>query len=271
MTAEGVGAVEAGGPSAAPAVVEQAKSDMARHYNDLWSLARMTTNTEMVPKALRGRPDAALAVMVYGHELGLQPMTSLREVFIIEGTPSCSAKLMRALILRAGHRLSWRTLTRERAVLYGQRHDRRADATVEWTLDDARNAGIATKQVWKQYPRSMLAARATSELARLIFPDVTIGYTPEELGGSIAYHGDYDSIDVEADDLPPDRVDPDTGEIIDADDIDDDTAPHVVAATMFDAEDAMDAEWLAAARADETEADNRALAADEEETDDGET
>ena len=65
----------------------------------------------------------------------------------------------------------------------------------------------------------MLAARATSELVRLIFPDVTIGYTPEELGGATAHFGEYDSIDVEADDVPA-YVDPDTGEILDVEEAD---------------------------------------------------
>jgi hypothetical protein len=250
---------------APPAAPE--KSAMARHYNDLWALARLTTNTEMVPKALRGRPDAALAVMVYGSELGLSPMTALREVYIIEGTPSCSAKLMRALILRAGHQLEWRVLTRDRAVLTGRRRDRRGHATVEWTLDDARAAGVASKDVWKRYPRSMLAARATSELARLIFPDVTIGYTPEELGGSVQHFGEYDTIDVEPDDLPG-HVDYDTGEILDTVDVNVDERPaHQLAADMFDAEDAQDAEWLRQAR----DADDQATALAEQEDDDGPT
>jgi hypothetical protein len=190
------------------------KSAMARHYNDLWNLAKGVQDTELVPKALRRRPDAILAVMVYGHELGLQPMTSLREVFIIDGTPSCSAKLMRALILRAGHRLVWRTLSADTVVLYGQRRDGRGEGEVTWSMKDARDAGVSTKDVWKRYPRAMLAARATSELARLIFPDVTIGYTPEELGGATDHFGQYDAIDVEADDVAG-YVDPDTGEIID--------------------------------------------------------
>jgi hypothetical protein len=199
--------------------------------------------------------------MVYGAELGLSPMTALREVFIIEGTPSCSAKLMRALILRAGHQLEWRTLTRDRAVLVGRRRDRRGHATVEWTLDDARNAGVAGKDVWKKYPRSMLAARATSELARLIFPDVTIGYTPEELGGSVAHFGEYESIDVEPDDVPPPPdVDPDTGEIID----------DAVIVDPDQAADEADRAWVAQARDDLDEADARAAQLDLDEEADGE-
>jgi hypothetical protein len=184
--------------STAPALVEHRPpaSAEADHMNLLWKLARMTTNTEMIPKALRGRPDAALAVMVYGHELGLRPMTSLREVYIVDGSPSCSAKLMRSLILRAGHSLVFREVSSERCVVHGTRSDGRAEAVVTWTMDDARTAGVAAKDVWKKYPRAMLAARATSELARLVFPDVTIGYTPEELQ-RVDLSGEYDYLDVE--------------------------------------------------------------------------
>ena len=196
-------------PSTAPAVT----SREADHMNLLWKLARMTTDTEMVPKALRGRPDAALAVMVYGHELGLRPMTSLREVFIIEGTPSCSAKLMRSLILRAGHSLVFREVASDRCVVHGTRADGRAEAVVTWTIEDARTAGLTGKDVWKKYPRAMLAARATSELARLVFPDVTVGYTPEELQ-RVDLSGEYDYLDV---DEVPDVADEDVRPVTDDD------------------------------------------------------
>jgi hypothetical protein len=187
----------------------------AEHLNLLWKLARMTTDTEMVPRTLRKRPDAALAVMVYGHELGLRPMTALREIFIIEGTPSCSARLMRSLIYRAGHRLEFREQSRTQVVVYGERCDGQGTATVTWDIEDARAAGLVGKDVWKRYPRQMLTARATSELARLIFADVTIGYTPEELS-RVDLSGEHDYVDVEEVDTPP--VDADG--VIDADEFD---------------------------------------------------
>jgi len=213
-----------------PAVAEQsAATPEAEHLNLLWKLARMTTDTEMVPKVLRKRPDAALAVMVYGHELGLRPMTALREVFIIEGTPSCSAKLMRALIYRAGHELHFHEQSSQRCVVEGRRADGQGSARVVWEIADAQRAGLTGKDVWKKYPRQMLAARATSELARLIFADVTIGYTPEELTRH-DLSGDYDYVDV--DEIEDDDVERPT---------------HEVAADMLDAEDALDAELLDAA------------------------
>lgn len=243
-----------------PAVPESAgKSPRAQAYNELYNLARLTTNTAMVPKPLRGRPDEAFAVMVYGAELGLEPMAAMRSIFLIEGQPTCSAQLMRALIQAAGHVLVWREVGVDRVELYGRRRDTGADTVVVWTMDDARRAKLLGKGNWATYPRAMLAARATSEMARLLFADVLhgIAYTPEEVGAV----GPYSAIDVDWD--PPAHVDRATGEILDDlepasddadevdDEVDEDTPAHVVAAAMFDAEDAADAEWIAQARGDD--------------------
>jgi len=236
------GAVEvAGGDSTAPApTLPEPKSLRAREYNDLYTLARLTTNTQMVPKPLRGRADEAFAVMVYGRELGLEPFAALRSIYIVDGQPTCSAQLMRALIQSAGHLLVWREVGADRVVLYGRRRDTGADTTVTWTLDDARRAKLLGKGNWSTYPRAMLAARATSEMARLLFADALhgIAYTPEEVGAV----GPYGAVDV---DYVP-TVDYDTGEILD--EVTDDTPAHVIQAEILDAEDALDAEWLAEAR-----------------------
>jgi hypothetical protein len=70
------------------------------------------------------------------------------------------------------------------ATVYGKRSDTGEELEVSWTMEDAARAKLGGKDVWKQYPRAMLLARATSELARALFADVLGGmrYTPEELG-----------------------------------------------------------------------------------------
>lgn len=206
--------------------------------NHLLNLARAVYRTAMVPTHMRGNVDEVFAVMAYGHELGLSAIGSLQSVYLIEGKPSLSANFMRARILAAGHDLEWRTVTSERVVLYGRRRGDRNGLVVEWTLDDARRAGVVGKDVWRKYPRAMLAARATSELARLLFADLLHGlaYTPEELGAT----GVLATVDV-------DEAPPPTADAAEVEDLDDRPA-HELAADMLDAEDALDAEWLREAR-----------------------
>jgi hypothetical protein len=185
--------------------------DGLERYDLLWRVAQRIAKTAMVPKALRGDAHEVLAVMAYGDELGIGPMAALRSIHMIEGAPTCSAQLMRALILGHGHVLQWREVRDDRVTLYGRRRDTGSDATVTWSMDEARRAKLLGKGNWGTYPRAMLAARATSELARLLFADLLHGvvYTPEEVGAV----GPYDAIDVE---WQPPVVDVETGEIMES-------------------------------------------------------
>jgi hypothetical protein len=206
-------------PDAPPAVVDEPGSE----YATLWKVAQRTSKTAMIPKELRGRPEETFAVMAYGWELGVGPMASVRSIHMIEGVPTCSAQLMRSLIQGAGHLVQFQEVSDRKVVVQGRRRDTGAHLTVTWTLDDARRAKLLGRGNWATYPRAMLAARATSELGRLLFADVLggISYTPEEAG---APAGPWDAIDVasapatdqalaEVDERF--NVDRDTGEILD--------------------------------------------------------
>jgi len=195
-------------------------------YETLWRVAQRCASSAMVPKAIRGHPEEAFAVMIYGDELGLGPMAALRSIYMIEGQPTCSAQLMRGLILAGGHLLQWREVRSDRVALYGRRRDG-SDALVTWTMDDARRAKLTSKGNWGTYPRAMLAARATSELARLLFADVLhgIAYTPEEVGAvgplaaiDVDYSPTYEGEVLEAGDGlidPDDRLEAEAGEVPD--------------------------------------------------------
>src|SRR3954471_9372796 len=69
-------------------------------------LAEVLADTEFVPKAMRGKPDAVTAAIMYGDELGLGPMQALAGMDVVEGKPRPSTELARALILRDGHTLT---------------------------------------------------------------------------------------------------------------------------------------------------------------------
>lgn len=152
-------------------------------YESSWKLAQRVNTTPFVPKAMQGKPEHVLACVLYGRELGLGPMQALNSIHVIEGRAAASPELMRALVASAGHRIDITENTNEACTMKGIRVDTQAEATVRWTVEDAKLAGLTHKDNWKRYPRAMLAARCTSELCRLLFPDVIAGlsYTPEEI------------------------------------------------------------------------------------------
>lgn len=134
-----------------------------------------------------GNPQAVLAAILTGRELGIGAMASLRGFHILEdGKISMSAGLMHALILRSGKAKYFVCTHRSNDAATFRTH-RIGDADffeVTYTMDDARLAKLVKEGGgWTKNPADMLVARAISTLARLKYPDVCLGlYTPEELG-----------------------------------------------------------------------------------------
>jgi hypothetical protein len=106
-------------------------------------------------------------------------MTSLRGIDVIEGKPSLTAQMLAARILAAGHRIEWKHLADDRVTVRIERGDGLSEAEATWTMRDAQRAGLAGKKVWQQYPRQMLRARALTECAGLVCPDVALGLDVE--------------------------------------------------------------------------------------------
>ena len=167
-------------------------SDLVKRDTDGWTdvlpavgdLAAKISQTEFVPDTMRGKPAVVAAAILYGRELGLAPMTSLRSVSLIKGRPALSSEAMRAMVLAAGHAIAFEEMTAARCVIIGRRRGSEDSTRVVFTMDDAKKMGVGGNAQYAKMPRQMLAARATAELCRLIFADV--------IGGLVA--------DVEVDD-----------------------------------------------------------------------
>lgn len=150
---------------------------------DVYDLSTKLANTEFVPAGLRGKPAAIAACVLAGREIGLGPMSSLQNILVIDGRPTMTSLLMRQLIFAAGHSIHYSESTDFRCVVKGRRRGEEDWTTITWTIDQAKKAGLDNKMNWKRYPKQMLQARATGELARLAFADCLggMGYLEDEL------------------------------------------------------------------------------------------
>lgn len=137
--------------------------------------------------ALKGKPEEVTAVILAGNELGLKPMAALKSVDIIQGTPALRAHAMRGLVLAAGHEIELIESAPENCLMRGRRKGSERWQEVEWTIQRAAALGLTTKDQWKKQPQTMLIARATGELCRLIAADVLHGmpYASEEIDGTV--------------------------------------------------------------------------------------
>jgi hypothetical protein len=151
-------------------------------------IATSLANTSFIPASLRGKPHDVTAAILTGQELGLKPMASLRSLDIIQGVPALRAHAMRGLVQSHGHEVELLSSTPAKCVMRGRRKGSDAWQTIEWTIDRAASLGLTGKDQWKKQPQTMLVARATGEICRLIASDVlhAVPYNAEELLGSPA-------------------------------------------------------------------------------------
>lgn len=148
-------------------------------------LAEVVARTPFVPASMRGNPAAVAACVMFGLELGLEPMTALAHVDVIDGRPAPDAELCRALAMRVGE--VWVVHeSATRCTVAGRRHGSEHTHEATFTMEDAKRAGLANRPNWRAYPQAMLYARASSALVRRAFPDVLGGITVtrEELDGA---------------------------------------------------------------------------------------
>ena len=119
--------------------------------------------------------------MLIAQAEGLHPAIAARDYHVISGRPALKADSMLARFQAAGGKVVWNAYS-DSAVSGTFSHPAGGSATVEWTIQQAKAAGLTSKDVWRQYPRAMLRARVISEGIRTVYPGVSVGvYTPEEI------------------------------------------------------------------------------------------
>ena len=156
--------------------------------------------SNFLPPAIK-TPEQFIAIVLKGRELGLPPMYACNHIVIIQGKPTMSAEVQLAMIFKhcPTAKINYLEVNNERCVIEASR-DGQYFAKFCFSLDDAKAAGLTSKENWRKYPRAMLRSRCVSELARSLFPDCLAGvsYTPEELGAEVNESGEVIDLPQEA-------------------------------------------------------------------------
>lgn len=167
--------------------------------------ADVLAESTIIPAAYRRKSADIVAAGLAGRAFGWDVITALRQFHVIEGTASMRPESMLGLIRQAGHSVTI-DVGDDEVTACGKRADTGDEHRATFTMDNAREAGLADKRNWKAYREAMLTWRAVSKLGRNLFSDVLLGvaYVPEELGADVGSDGDI--IDAEVVDADPDAM-----------------------------------------------------------------
>lgn len=136
-------------------------------------------------------PQEAGAKIMAGLELGLSPMTSVRNIYFFDGQVTLSGPIIAALI-RQHPNYDYRIMGANtegakvrfyrREVVDGEEKMVAQEPDVMFTQRMAENAGLLSKQNWKDYPEDMYVWRCIARGKRWHCPEVGNGtlYIPDE-------------------------------------------------------------------------------------------
>lgn len=160
-------------------------------FEDMFRFSTMVVRSRLAPKGFE-TPEAVMVALQMGAELGLSPMASLQNICVINGKPSVYGDCQLAVVRSSGlfdeasfsERIEG-TGDGMKAVCSVRRLPNGNVATNEFSIADAKRAGLHDKTIWKQYPQRMLTFRARSWVLRDNFGDILLGFpSVEEMYGT---------------------------------------------------------------------------------------
>lgn len=155
-------------------------------FDDMWRFASMLAKTNLCPNDFVGKPESCLIAIQYGNELGLSPMASVKTIAVINGRAAIWGDGLLAIC--QGSPVFDHAVFSEKQVGSGDsrswvcRVGRIGGRPVErqFSVMDAKLAGLWGKNVWKSYPDRMLQMRARGFALRDCFSDLMCGIIAAE-------------------------------------------------------------------------------------------
>lgn len=154
-----------------------------RNMDEAWRIATELAKSSLIPDALRGKPNDVLVAVMTGAELGIQPMQSMREIYVVKGRPFIASLLRVAMIRQSPECLSWQLVesTPQRATFRTQRRGDQEPTTMTYTIQEAEAAGlVAQNSRYRTDPALQLRRRCAGRLIDEVYPDVIRGVGARE-------------------------------------------------------------------------------------------
>ncbi len=168
---------------------------------------------DMVPKAFQGQPQATMAAIIRGMEVGLAPMQALASIAVINGRASIWGDALPALMQRAGHHIDVDVTGEGDAMLATAtltRGDTGKKIVRTFSAADAKAAGLWGKQgPWQTHKKRMLGNKARNFAVR-------DGAADAMMGMAVADQEDHQGPDA-ARDITPQATAPRRGGVVYAD------------------------------------------------------
>jgi hypothetical protein len=135
-------------------------------------------------------PEQATVAMLLALAEGIPLGRVIHEYHVINGRLSLRSECMLARFQKAGGTIQY--IDRGPAcVTVCASHPKGGSLTVSWTMARAREAGLTSNPTWQKHPTAMLAARATAEAVRAVYPACLSGIIAEEEAEEVGAEGPF--------------------------------------------------------------------------------
>ena len=154
-----------------------------QEFNQMKNLGAIAVKSGYLPTSIK-TPEQAVTILFTARELGIPPMTAFWEIAVVQGRPCVSARLQRAMVFARFPNAVFE-IVESTATICTIKAGRTKESVqrFDFTMTEAKLAGLADKDNWKKWPKDMLVARASGRAIRAIFPDIVMAaaYNREEM------------------------------------------------------------------------------------------
>lgn len=148
-----------------------------------WEIMHIIANTFQqsgaLPATINTTPKLMM-VLQAGFEAGLKPIEAINSFYFVNGRLAMYGDTCISQVKRAGHKVQWLNCDAMEATCKITRGDNGDSLESTFTIEMAKERGMATKDVWKKYPENMLKFKAFHATAKFICPEALHGVPMKE-------------------------------------------------------------------------------------------